>query len=147
MPRQNFLSSDFFVRQSEAQARKALNSIPEHLPQISLLKQNDLLQTMRFLYTHPKKHTQNYIDVSILPLDDQYVRFCLHASYINGQAFYTDADISYALAEFEQAVHAALTNDYSAFRNSSSAVTKRPQQQHTLASLAGVVFLWRKLTS
>jgi hypothetical protein len=148
MPRQNFLSSDFFVSTSEAAAKAALLSIPEHLPNIKLVKENSLIQTMRFLYQHHDKTSDNYMDVSILPLNDQYVRFCLHASYSNGQAFHSDPAISNALFQFEKAVHAAISNDFSLIDATPAAKSKKNQSLflNTVLSLLSMVFLWKKLT-
>ncbi|MDB5209125.1 MAG: hypothetical protein JWR72_4200 [Flavisolibacter sp.] len=114
MPRQNFLSTEFFVTASEEEAKKAVCSLPQHLPYIKLLKENILAKSLRFLYEHPGKQAHNYVDVSILSLDNSYVCFSLHGSYTSGQAFHSDPDITNALRHFEQAVHAALKNDFSA---------------------------------
>lgn len=113
MPKQSFLSTDFFITASEEEATKALYLIPLHLPHITLLKENLLLHSMRFLYEHPDKAVQNYVDVSILPLDDQCVRFSLHGSYTNGKRIHSEPDISNALYHFEQSVYAAFKNDFS----------------------------------
>lgn len=148
MPRQNFLASDFFVAANEVCAKQALKNIPEHLSHIKFLKENSLLQSMRFLYVHPEKEVHNYIDVSLLPLDDQYVRISLHASYTNGQAFYTDPDISNALHNFEQAVQASLKNDYSYFNHEKKVIAKKPSYiVNAFLSMIGLLFLWKKLTS
>ncbi|HVF81435.1 MAG TPA: hypothetical protein VM884_05860 [Flavisolibacter sp.] len=113
MSRQSFLSTEFFVCASEEEAKKAICSLPQHLAYIQLLKENTLAKSMRFLYQHPDKQAQNYVDVSILPLDSQYVCLILHASYTNGEAFHSDPGIGNTLRHFEQAVHAALKNDFS----------------------------------
>jgi len=148
MPRQNFLSSDFFVMANERNAKQALMNIPDHVPEIKLLKENKLLNSMRFLYVHPQKELHNYIDVSVLPLDDQYIRFCLHASYTNGQAFYTDPDISNALHNFEKAVNAAIKNDYSYLRQEKKEVPRKSSYLvNGFFSMIGLLFLWKKLTS
>jgi len=149
MPRQNFLSTDFFVSASEQEAKRAVCSLPEHLPHIKLLKENMLAQSIRFLYEHPDKSMHNYMDVSILPLNDQYVRFSLHASYANGQAFYSDPDISNALYHFEQSVYAALKNDFSELRS----IEKKKSFAKTSSwftssffSAIGFLFLWKKFS-
>lgn len=116
MPKQNFLSTDFFVAASEEEAKKAVAALPAHLSHIKLLKENNLIQSMRFLYEHPDKSLNNYMDVSILPLNDQYVRFSLHASYTNGQRFHSDANISKALYQFEQSVYASFKKDFTSLQ-------------------------------
>ncbi len=120
MSRKNFLSTDFFVTASEAEAKQALCSIPLHLSHITLLKENLLLQSMRFLYENRDKTIKIYVDVSILPLNDQCVRFRLHTSYTNGHSFHSDPDMSYALHHFEQAVNASLQNDFSSLLSTQS---------------------------
>lgn len=114
MPKQNFLSTDFFVAASEAEAKKGVLSLPQHLPHITLLKDNTLIQSLRFLYEHRDKAVQHYIDVTILPLDDSYVRFSLHGSHTNGRGIHADPDIAHALQDFERSVYAAMKNDFSA---------------------------------
>ncbi len=100
---------------------------------------------MRFLYEHEDKSLHNYMDVSMLRLDDQYVRFSLHASYTNGQAFFTDPQISYALYSFEQAVHAAIKKDFSSMHNQQKPLRKRSLNvMQIAASFIGLLFLWKK---
>jgi hypothetical protein len=146
MPRQNFLSSDFFVAVSDAEAKTALHSIPDHLQNIKLLKDNTLTQSMRFLFEHKEKSLHTYMDVSMLRLDDQYIRFSLHASYTNGQSFYTDPEISYTLYSFEQAVYAAIKKDFTALYNEQTPPKKRSLNLTQLAaSFVGIFFLWKKM--
>lgn len=113
MSRKNFLSSDFFATTSEEEAKKAICSLPRHIPDITLLKENTLVQSVRFLYEHKEKSVQFYVDVSILPLNNQCVRFSLHCSYTNGHSFHSDNDISNALYNFEQSIQAVVNNDFS----------------------------------
>jgi len=112
MSRQNFVSSDFFVTTSEKDAKKVLCSLAEHLPHVTLLKENTLVHSTRFLFEDVERKTQYYVDVSIMSLNDQYVRFNLHVSYTNGQAFNSDTEISNVLYQFEQSVHATLRDDF-----------------------------------
>ena len=104
---------------------------------------------MRFLYEQPDKQFHNYMDVSILPLDDQYVRLSLHASYTNGQSFYSDPDISNALYYFEQSVYAALKNDFSCLypeKKKKFAVKKASYFTSSFLSMIGLLFLWKKFS-
>jgi len=114
MPRQNFLSKDFFVEVSEIEARRCLFNLPQCSPHIKFIKENTLTQSFRFLYqpVDSKKHFQ--IDISLLPLDNTYTQVGLHLSYTNGQVLTTDAGAKTVLLLFEQAVHAALRGDTSA---------------------------------
>ena len=115
MPKQSFLTTDFFIVASESDATNALLSLPHHHSNIHLLKENSLLHSMRFLYEHQEKSVQNYIDVSVLPLNDQYVHFSLHGSYTNGKRIQTDPDIGVALQQFEQALHTLLKSEAPTF--------------------------------
>jgi len=126
MPRQSFLSTAFFVTASEHEAKKAVCSLPQHLPHIQLLKENTLAKSMRFLYEHTEKQIHTYIDVSILTVDPTFVCVSLHGSFTNGQSFYTDPDISHALQSFQQSLNAFLKNDFSAFQaNATKKATKK----------------------
>ena len=111
MPRQNFLSKDFFVEVAESEARRCLFTLPQCSPHIKFIKENTLTQSMRFLYQpiDGKKHFQ--IDISLLPLDNTYTQVGLHLSYTNGQVLTTDAGAKTVLLLFEQAIHAALRGD------------------------------------
>jgi hypothetical protein len=112
MSRKNFVSSDFFVTTTEKDAKKALCSLPQHLPHITLLKDDTVVQSTRFLFEDTGKNMQYYVDVSIMSLNNLYVRFNLHASYTNGQAFTSDTEINSVLYQFEQSVHATLRDDF-----------------------------------
>jgi hypothetical protein len=112
MSRKNFVSSDFFVTSSETEAKKALCSLPEHLPHISLLKEDTIIHSTRFLFEDIEKTTQYYVDVSIMSLNDQYVRFNMHVSYTNGHAFTSNTEINTVLYQFEQSIHAAVKNNF-----------------------------------
>jgi len=114
MPRQNFLSKDFFVEVEETEARRCLLTLPQCSPHITFIKENALTQSLRFLYQpiDSKKHFQ--IDISLLPLDNTFTQVGLHLCYTNGQALHADAGAKTVLLLFEQAVHAALRGDVSA---------------------------------
>lgn len=111
MYRQNFLSADFFVTASEQQAKEILTSLPGYLSHLTMLKENSIVHSTRFLYHNKETETQCYIDVSTLKLNEQYMRFNLHGSYLNGQHIQHDAEIRGALQQFEQSVFAALHQD------------------------------------
>jgi hypothetical protein len=111
MPRQNFLSKDFFIEVSESEAHRCLLNLPQCSPHIKFVKENALTKAIRFLYQplDSKKHFQ--LDISLLPLDNTYTQVVLHLSYTNGQALSTDAGAKTVLLLFEHAVHAALRGD------------------------------------
>lgn len=112
MPRQSFLSTDFFVATSEENALKALAAMPEQNSQVQLVKGNNLVHTTRFSFEHSGKTFQTYIDVSVLPLDDQYVRFCLHGFYANEKRIEDNTEIALALSCFEKLLYTVLKIDY-----------------------------------
>ncbi|HYO21787.1 MAG TPA: hypothetical protein VER36_05240 [Flavisolibacter sp.] len=111
MPTQSFLSTDFFLLATEEEAKDVVLSLPRFHANISLLKENTLVHSIRFLFEHPEKQIQNYIDVSILPLNDMHVLVKLHGSYTNGKRFHTDPEITSALRQFENAVCSLLKKD------------------------------------
>ena len=111
MYRQSFLSADFFVTASEQQAKEILTSLPGYLSHLTMLKENSIVHSTRFLYHNKETETQCYIDVSTLKLNEQYIRFNLHGSYLNGQPIQHDGEIKGALQQFEQSVFAALHQD------------------------------------
>jgi hypothetical protein len=111
MPRQNFLSKDFFVEVSESEARRSLLNLTQYSPHIKFIKENTLTHSFRFLYQplDSKKHFQ--IDISLLPLDNTFTQVGLHLAYTNGQVLTTDAGAKTVLLLFEHTVHAALRGD------------------------------------
>ena len=120
MPTQSFLSTDFFLIASEKEAKNVLLSLPQFHSNITLLKENTLVHSIRFLFEHTEKQIQNYVDVSVLPLNDVHVLVKLHGSYTNGKRFHADPDIRFALKQFENAV-CSLLQKY-------DCVTKKDQQ-------------------
>ena len=116
MSRKTFLTSDFFVTASEKEAKEILLSLPGHLSQLTLLKEDTIIHSTRFLFSSEEKATQYYVDVTILQLNDQYVRFNLHCSYTNGQMIQSDAEINAVLVQFEKSVFAAVNNDFSSLQ-------------------------------
>ena len=111
MPRQNFLSKDFFVEVAESEARRSLLNLPHFSPHIKFIKENTLTHSFRYLYqpTDSKKHFQ--VDISLLPLDNTYTQVGLHLAYTNGQVLTTDAGAKTVLQLFEQVIQAALRGD------------------------------------
>jgi hypothetical protein len=116
MPRQNFLSRESFVEASEIQARESLLSIPVFVPNIKLIAENTKLQTFKFRYQLLQKNLEYHVDVTLLPLDTQYIRISLHGEHSNGKAFGNDTDMAIALHDFESAIEAALKGDASSYQ-------------------------------
>lgn len=111
MPTQNFLSTDFFLLSSEEEAKRVLLSLPMFHSNITLLRENSLVHTTRFLFENTEKQLQHYIDVSLLPLNDQHVLVKLHGAYTNGKSFHNDPDLLQALKQFEFALCNLLKRD------------------------------------
>jgi hypothetical protein len=116
MPRQTFLSRESFVDATEKQTKETLFSIPAYVSNIKLVAENKVIESFKFSYDLIEKKLQYTIDVTILPLNDQYTRISLHASRSNGDAFYADADMAFALHDFESAIHAALKGDLAHYK-------------------------------
>jgi hypothetical protein len=116
MPRQNFLSRESFVNASELKTRDSIMSLPFHLGHIELITENKMIDKMRFVYVHAAKKIEYFIDVTVLPLNEQYTRVSLHASHVNGHSFYEDAEMAIALHDFESAIHATVNGDLAALK-------------------------------
>lgn len=111
MPRQNFLAKESFVDAPEKAARDAILALPAYSDQIRLVQEKFLVHCYRFVCGPSLKNVFYHIDVSILPLNSQYTRVSLHASYLNGQSFHADPDMAFVLHEFESAVHASVKGE------------------------------------
>ena len=116
MPRQNFLSRESFVTATEQQAKDSLLSIPAFVSNITLIGENKMIQSFKFCYSMPVKNIQYHVDVSMLPLNEQYMRISLHGRHAGGQAFSHDADMAIALHDFEAALQAALKGDTALYK-------------------------------
>jgi len=138
MPRQNFLAKESFVNASETLTRESILSIPVFANNISLVTENKMLQNMRFVYEQLDNEVKYHIDVSVLPLNDEYTRISLHATHTNGHSFQNDPDMAIALHDFESAVTAALNGDTSLYQ---------PTTRHTKNSNGFVRFAFSIMTS
>lgn len=125
MSRKNFLSTDFFVATSETEAKRILRLLPGNVSQLTLLKEDTIVHSTRFLYHNQEKGTQCYVDVTLLQLNEQFVRFSLHGTYTNGQTIHSDTEIMNILTQFEQSVHAAINNDFSQLTQVKTAAPKK----------------------
>ena len=113
MPRQNFLSLESFVEGTEIQAKQSLLSVPVFVSNIKFIAENEKLQSFKFRYQIPSRNLEYHIDVTIRPLDTQFIRISLHGEQSNGASFDNDADMALALNDFESAIEAALKGDVS----------------------------------
>lgn len=124
MPRQNFLSRESFVSASEQMTRESILAIPVFAPHIKLQTENKMLQNFRFIFEQAELNLEYYIDVMILPLNEQYTRISLHARHTDGQAFQHDPEMAMALHDFESAIIAALNGDTALYQPSSQMTKK-----------------------
>lgn len=149
MPRQNFLSRESFVEASEIQAKESVLSIPVFVSNIKLVGENENLQSFKFRYQLPQKNLEYHVDVSILPLNNQYTRISLHGEHSNGRSFDNDAEMSIALHDFEAAIGAALKGDvssYKPYRPKQKKSNKFLQLTAAVIASAGVFVLRKKLS-
>ncbi|MER3464516.1 MAG: hypothetical protein C4329_09050 [Chitinophagaceae bacterium] len=105
MPRQTFLTKETFLAATEIELKKILHSLPEVMPDLSLVGENKLIEQIRFAFNADIK-LDYFIDFSVLPVNDQYCRLSLHATHKNGKAFITDPEMHAVLHDIETAVHA-----------------------------------------
>ena len=149
MPRQNFLSRESFVAASEKQAKDSLLSVPAFAANIRLLAENKMIEAYKFSYELPQRNLEFYVSVTVQPLNDQYTRICLHASYPSGQAFHSDADMAIALHDFESAIQAALSGNVSQYKPYEPKAKSNRNFVHSAAAVlasAGFLFLKKKLS-
>jgi hypothetical protein len=133
MPRQTFLSRDSFVDATEKQTQENLYALPAYVDHIRLVEENKRIGSIRFMYDRIGKKISFYIDVTVLPLNDQYTRISLHASHLNGHAFFEDADLSCALHDFEAAIHASIKGDLSHYVPLGVKIQKKQEEFNVIA--------------
>lgn len=146
MPRQTYLSKEFFVPTSEADTRQHILSLPNNVGNIKFVAEDSVKQTMRFLFERPLDNPDNYncINVSLLPLDVHQTKITLHGSYVHGNVFYDDAEVKNALLNFESAVQAAIRGSISDFKLQqikSEASYKHLGIIAAVAAIAGIIYL------
>ncbi|MBA2744717.1 MAG: hypothetical protein H0U44_00695 [Flavisolibacter sp.] len=118
MPRQNFLSRESFVNAGEIKTRNSILSLPFHLDHIELYAENRMIDSLRFYYVHPSKRREYFVDITVLPLNEEFTRVSLHAVHVNGQSFYDDAEMAIALHDFESAIHASVNGELAQYKAS-----------------------------
>ena len=149
MPRQNFLSRESFVSATEQQAKDGLLSIPAFVSNISLIGENKMIQSYKFSYVQPTKNLQYHVDVSMLPLNEQYIRISLHGRHVSGQAFSEDADMAIALHDFEATLEATIKGDTTLYKPYQPKVKNRTRVMQFLAAFVTsitMVLLNKKLS-
>jgi hypothetical protein len=148
MPRQNFLAKESFVNASEKLTKEFILCIPVFASNIKLVSENQKLHSFRFLYHH-HQNMQYHIDVSVLPLNDEYTRISLHGMHIDAHAFEHDANLAIALHDFESAAGAAINGDsslYKPYEPKTKGSKKMIQFVATTVASVGILFLKKKLS-
>lgn len=146
MPKQNFISKEFFVNASEKDTQRILFTIPQHLRNIKLVSKHTPAHSIRFTYERPESAIHHHVDVSLLPLDSNFTSVCLHVSYSNGQVFYKDSNIINTLNNFEAAIQAALKGKLAEYEPAAPKVTtgkKMAQLMMMVVSSFSILFLKR----
>jgi hypothetical protein len=149
MPRQNFLNRESFVNARETTVKESLLSIPVFANNIKLDSENKMLQKVRFLFEQADKKASYWIDVSVLPLNDEYTRISLHATHTGGQTFHNAPDMAIALHDFESAIGAALNGDTSLYQPTTTQTKNSKsflQFAFTILASAGILMLKKKLS-
>jgi hypothetical protein len=148
MPRQTYLSKEFFVNASEQEAKARILSIPEGVNNIKFVAEDGMRHSMKFIYEQwSGDAANNCIQVSLLPLSVNQTRVSLHGSHHDGTAFYKDVEVDNALSNFERAVQAAIQGSIHDFEPQEA---KRKEQKSIntiaiVALLAGVVYIIKQL--
>jgi hypothetical protein len=149
MPRQNYLSRESFVDITEKQTKEAILSIPAFAPNIKLLAENKLFESIKFTYEQPVKKHNYHINVSVLPLNEKYTRISLHATFANGQTFNASSEMAIVLHDFEAAIKAAIKGDISEYRPyqpNEPSTRKIKQLINNIRSSVSLLFLKKKLS-
>ena len=149
MARQNFLSKESFVAATEKQVKDSLFCIPAFASNIRLVAENKMIESIRFSYEDLANAQQFFIDVTVLPLNDQYMRVSLKGTYVSGKILEDSAALAIVLHDFESAIDAALKDDISLYHPNQprqSSGTKLAIMATTMAASIGWFFLKKKLS-
>ena len=115
MARQNFLSKESFVAATEKQVKDSLFCIPAFASNIRFVAENKMIESVRFSYEDSANAQQFFIDVTVLPLNDQYMRISMKGTYVSGKILEESGALAVALHDFESAIDAALKDDVSLY--------------------------------
>jgi hypothetical protein len=110
MPRQTYISKEFFVNASEKETKQHVLDLPNSISNIKFVAEDDIRHNLKFVYQgiNNSENSNNCISVSLLPLSTNQTMISLQGSTSNGSAFHRDHHISNALTNFELAVNAAI---------------------------------------
>lgn len=136
MARQNFLSKEFFVAASEMRTKALLFNLPQSLESIKFLRESKITSGLTFLYEQPTKEIQK-VDISLLPLNDEFTHITIHVSYTDGHSFQRDPGIEEVLELFEHAIHTIVAGK----KYQQPAAKKKSIFQFISAPFAGIALL------
>ena len=142
MPRQNFISKEFFVNASESEIRQTVLTIPQFVGNIKFLCEKTIGPAVKFIYETPGQQLHNFIYVSLLPLNDQQTRVALHVTYTNGQVFGKDSYVTCALTNFESALYAALNGNFSNYHPDAPRAKPYQKLAQNISALLASVNVW-----
>ena len=115
MPKQTFITRDFFVNASIDLVKKKVLELPLHIVYIKFVKENNLTLSIQFLYQYPDSEKDKLIDVSILELNEAQSLITLHGSFADGSVFNKDPYVASAVENFERAINACINNTITGF--------------------------------
>lgn len=131
--------------------KQIIFAIPSFFSAIKFVEENNRLHSARFLCEENNNNkSPAYIDVSLLPLNENQTKITLHGSYINGAFFYKDEYMLNALNNFEAAIYARLDGNLSHFEPQAPNKNTKQKVLHPMNVIllfVGAFFIWRKKIS
>jgi hypothetical protein len=147
MSRQTFVSNSFFVHASEETTRFILLSLPQKTNDIQFVSENNKINVTRFTF-QPQDQENYQVDISLLPMNNEYTQVNLHIGYIDGHTFSHKSNIKQALVQFEYSIQAAIRGDISFFQPKVVEEKNSMSLLPALELIAGFIsnlFLWKKV--
>lgn len=138
MPRQTYLSKNFFLKASEHETRQFILALPQRIDNITFVSEDYVRHSLNFMYKQliNTVSRDNCISVSVLPLNADHTMVSLQGSHINGSAFRKDLIVKNAMHNFEQAIVASANGTLTDFIPSPLKKNKRQRSINVLALLA-----------
>lgn len=147
MPRQTFISKEFFVPASEIDIRHILLALPRYTEDVKFVNQHSVTATITFLYQRAEDKKVFRVLVSLLPLHQDCTQINLHIAHTNEQAFYYDKSIEEGLNNFESVILAALQGDMSLYRprkQEEKSTKKLIRIVQSIIASTGDYLIWKK---
>ncbi len=140
MPRQTYLSKEFFVNASEQETRQHVLNLPNSINNIKFVAEDNVRHNLKFVYEaiSDSADSNNCISVSLLPLSTNQTMISLQGSHSNGSAFHRDIQVTNALSNFELAVDAAIKGVLTEFQ---PVEIKRKKSSRNVSLISAVAIL------